>query len=367
MDFEVQRQDLHTCRTVNAPPVGLEPGQVRLRIDAFGLTSNNITYGVFGEMMQYWAFYPAEDGWGRIPAWGYGNVVDSRHDDVATGLRLYGFVPMSTDVVLSPGAVDERGFVDVAPHRKDLAAVYNTYRDVASDPTYDPAYEAHEMVLRPLLATSFLLDDFVADNDVWGTKTVLLSSASSKTALGTAFLLSRRPDLTVVGLTSPGNADFVAGLGYYDKTVTYDAITDLPIEPAVYLDFSGNDNVRTTVHTHYGDALAFSSLIGATHWDKTTMAAQAPGPTPTLFFAPEQGRKRVEEWGQDGFDKRLAGVWKVFIDASDSWFEVMRHSGPDAVERVYREVLDGRSAPSVGHVVSLWDAQKQQQAEPTDT
>ena len=45
------------------------------------------------------------------------------------------------------------------------------------------------MLLRPLFMTAFLLDDLIADNDCFGARTVVLSSASSKTALSLAFLL----------------------------------------------------------------------------------------------------------------------------------------------------------------------------------
>ena len=40
----------------------------------YALTANNITYGVAGETMKYWNFYPAAAGMGRIPVWGVGKV-----------------------------------------------------------------------------------------------------------------------------------------------------------------------------------------------------------------------------------------------------------------------------------------------------
>lgn len=76
------------------------------------------------------------------------------------------------------------------------------------------------MLLRPLLYTAFLLDDFVADNGRFGASTVVLSSASSKTAAGTAFFLAERGDVEVVGLTSAGNVSFVERLGVYGRVVT---------------------------------------------------------------------------------------------------------------------------------------------------
>ena len=82
----------------------------------------------------------------------------------------------------------------------------------SADPGYDAAREAEQALLRPLFMTSFLIDDFLADTGFFGARRVMLSSASSKTAYGTAFCLSLRrgsPNaVKVIGLTSAGNLAF---------------------------------------------------------------------------------------------------------------------------------------------------------------
>jgi hypothetical protein len=87
------------------------------------------------------------------------------------------------------------------PHRAALAPTYNQYTRVAADPAYARGHEAEIALFRPLFTTAFLL----ADNGFFGGRVVLPSSASSKTALGLAFLLShtRRGQCEVIGLTSP--------------------------------------------------------------------------------------------------------------------------------------------------------------------
>ena len=77
-----------------------------------------------------------------------------------------------------------RGFVDASPHRAELPSPYNSYLRVDSDQSYDPAHEAEMMLFRPLFFTSFVNDDFLADSDFFGAGTIVLSSASSKTAIG---------------------------------------------------------------------------------------------------------------------------------------------------------------------------------------
>ena len=49
--FIVGRTDLRRTQWQEQPPVPLAEGAVRLHIDRFALTSNNITYGAFGEGM----------------------------------------------------------------------------------------------------------------------------------------------------------------------------------------------------------------------------------------------------------------------------------------------------------------------------
>ena len=59
MQFEVDRSDIHNTRTAALPAAPLQPGQIRLSIERFALTTNNITYAVAGDMLDYWGFFPA--------------------------------------------------------------------------------------------------------------------------------------------------------------------------------------------------------------------------------------------------------------------------------------------------------------------
>jgi hypothetical protein len=121
--FEVDRADLRRTRwTDEAVPAAdaLGPDQIVVRVDRFALTANNVTYGLLGERLGYWAFFPAAAGWGRIPAWGLGGVVASRHPEVLPGERLFGYVPMGSHVVLQPGRLSPAHFAETSPHRAQL-------------------------------------------------------------------------------------------------------------------------------------------------------------------------------------------------------------------------------------------------------
>ena len=214
-NFVVQRNDLRNTHWDESPPRSLDDGEVRMRIDVFALTSNNITYAAFGDVMNYWQFYPTGDpDTGRVPVWGFATVVESRCPGVEVDERFYGYWPIADEVVLHAADVHPGGFADGSEHRSALHAVYNQYVRCSADPGYRADREAQQALLRPLFATSFLIDDFLADNAFFGAKRVKLSSASCKTSYGTAFRLGLRGgEVTVVGLTSPANADFTRCLG----------------------------------------------------------------------------------------------------------------------------------------------------------
>jgi len=364
--FTVGRSNLrHTAwsRKALAPP---EPGGVRMAIDSFALTSNNITYAAFGDAMKYWSFFPIDDpSMGCIPVWGFANVAESRCEGVTVGERYYGYFPIADGVDLHPARPKGTGFIDGAPHRRELSSVYNFYQRCGADALYEANREAEQALLRPLFTTSFLIDDFLADNADFGAQAVILSSASSKTAYGTAFCIARRRGGAsaprVVGLTSAANAAFTRGLGCYDEVLLYDDVATLPAgAPSVYVDMSGSVAVRAAVHTHLADSLKYSCSVGGTHWDDLGGAKGLAGPRPVLFFAPAQGAKRREEWGAEGFDRRLADAWHAFVGAvtraNPRWLEVVRGAGSDAVERTYIGLLDGTVAAREGHVLTLASA-----------
>jgi len=353
-DLLVKRDDLRECRIVEADAPEIEPGQALLRVDSFGLTTNNITYAVMGEAMSYWDFFPAEAGWGRVPMWGFAEVERSEAEGVDPGTRLYGYLPPSSHLVVTPADADGRGFVDGSPHRAPLPSAYHRYLATGADPFYRPDTEEIQMLLRPLFFTSFLIDDQLDDDGLTTRGPVVISSASSKTAIAAAFMLARREGVELVALTSPRSAAFVEGLGIYGRTITYDAIDSLERGPATFVDIAGDADVRRAVHAHYGDALAHSMAVGMTHWEEPdTGAGELPGPTPTLFFAPNRVVKRSKDWGGAGLEARVADAWHPFCEWTGGWLETIRGQGFEAVRLAYLDVLEGRVDPKTARVLSL--------------
>ena len=204
-DFVVARDDLQQCKSIEThlPDADVLPADALLvKVDRFAFTANNITYAVLGDALKYWQLFPAPPSFGNIPVWGFGNVIASKHAGVAEGERLFGYFPMATHLVIEAADVTKRGLRDGAAHRQGVAPVYNAYARVSGDAAFAGRQGDHQALLRPLFMLSFLVDDYLAENGLFGARGVILSSASSKTAFGLAHLLhTQRKDVRVIAMT----------------------------------------------------------------------------------------------------------------------------------------------------------------------
>jgi hypothetical protein len=348
----VDRDELSRTSLLQGTVPEVEDGEALLRVDRVGVTANNVTYALLGDSFRYWDFFPSEPGLGLVPLWGFAEVVASRADGVAVGGRVYGYLPPASHLLVRPGRADARGFRDASPHRRDLPSPYNVYALT----TGDPAYEAHRedllVLYRPLFFTSFMLADQLEDNGYFGADVLALSSASSKTAYGAAFLLQGKGPV-ITGLTSPGNVAFTESLGCYDRVLSYDAAGELSADaPTAYLDVSGSADVRARLHAYLGNRLVHEAVVGVTSQELGGSQALT-GPRTTVFFAPDQMRKRTADWGRELLDQRFAEAWRRFAPTVEGWVDVVEQQGPKALQAVWLEVLAGGSAPRTGHVVTF--------------
>lgn len=352
----VRRDDLSAAELVEVPAKPLAEGAVRLEIESFSVTSNNITYAVVGEQVGYWKFFPAPDGYGIVPMWGHAKVIESNCADIAVGERVYGYLPMATHLDVVPGKITASGFVDTSEHRAPLPPIYNQYARLAADPEHDPAREAERMIFGPLFKTGFLIDYFMRANKWFDAERVVMTSASSKTAMGLASVARQNsPDIRRIGLTSSGNVGFVRKTGLYDEVVAYDDIGSLEQAPSVSVDFAGNGAVLAQVHQHLGDNLKYSCLVGVTHIDQRRGPAGSaeglPGPTPTLFFAPDHAVALFKEVGPQEAGAIMAKAWHGFLGDVGNTVSIERRQGLEAARRTYVEMVGGKVDPSQGIVI----------------
>jgi hypothetical protein len=351
---QVKRTDISQSRIVDTPPPLLGDGEVRLGIESFSVTANNVTYAVVGDAFGYWNFFPGEGEWGVVPMWGHAVVLESRHPEIAVGERIYGYLPMAEQLDVLPNGVSASGFTDGAPHRQPMSPIYNQYSRINADPEHDPAKEAERMIFGPLFKTGFLIESFVRSENWFGAVALVCTSASSKTAMGLASVArDKSPQVKRIGLTSAGNVDFVRAGGFYDQVLSYDQIADLPQSDAVLVDFAGNAALIHAVHSALGDRLKYSCTVGATHVGEGFGRDNGPlpGPAPVLFFAPHHAVAAIAELGPKGFGEAVSASWIRFIGEAGSAVAVDERSGLEAAVAAFAATASGTADPAVGIVI----------------
>ena len=313
--FIIDKKDLSSINLIDENLPDLKDVQVRFRLIKAGLTANNITYAVLGDEFKYWNFFPHDEG-GILPVWGYAEVVESNCPEIENGSIYYGYFPLASYLTVNPVRINQFGFVDGTVHRKVLPQVYNYYERVNAKLEKE-SYENLYMIFQPLFATSFLLAHYFIENESFGSSRVLLTSASSKTALAFAFMLSQMDtSIKIVGLTSPSNVDFCNETGLYHEMVTYNEIGTLEGEQDVVVDFAGNHAIRVNLQDVLGDKLIKCVAVGLSHWDEFENENPFKS-NAELFFAPDHAVKKQKEWGGKTFKVRLDQALMDFIRIAD--------------------------------------------------
>jgi len=332
-------------------------GEVVLGIDLFALTTNNITYAVYGDALGYWRFFPVDATWGQLPVWGYAGVVDSAVEGIEPGQRWFGYFPLATHLRVRPGKAGRGSFRDETQHRRDLPEIYNWYQRTDNDPAHDAETEPLHAIYRPLFVTAFCLADYLREHDLFGARRMVVSSASSKTGYATVFCLGAPDDVEVVGLTSGKHRDFVERTGLYRQVAGYDQLDSLdPSVATLYVDIAGDAGLRRAVHRHFGDRLAGDVTVGsARSLEPAAPEPDLPGARPEFFFAPDWIARRHADWGVAGFDRRIAEATAAFygrIGRSEApLVKLVEHDGMAKAPAVVGDLLAGRVDPLRGHVV----------------
>jgi hypothetical protein len=214
------------------------------------------------------------------------------------------------------------------------------------------------MLLRPLFLTSYMLADYLLENDFFNARQVIISGASSKTAYGSAFCFSNQTDIERIGLTSSKNKAFVNRLGCYQAVATYDDLEALDSSgPTLYIDFSGDVNLRSRVHRHFGDNLIHDCYAGSvSNLDFLEESTDSRSKT-QFFFAATHYRKRVEELGGDAVLKGLNEKQAAFVEQvgnpENPWLTLRFGNGLDAAADVVRKLCLNEARADEGYIVAL--------------
>ena len=350
-ELQIRRDDISVTRIVERERPEPAEGEVLLRVDRFGYSANNVTYAVAGDTLNYWRFFPTGDEmWGLVPVWGFAEVVASNTVEIAVGERLFGYLPPRKHLVVKPSRVGAEQFVDATPHRAELAAGYNVYRRTGA---MSADAEARHMLLWPLYVTSWCLADALERDRRFGAERIVVASASSKTAIGLAFALSRQKErVPVTGLTSRRNVAFVEGLGLYDTVLAYDDLGTLDGTPTAIVDMSGDAAMLGRLHRHLGDAMRRTLDVGLTHWEAPRRAEGRNRERSTFFFAPAHIQERIRQWGPQTFAERTGAFMREATEDSRRWLELEEVFGLEALAKLHVAIAQGTSDAAKGFVVT---------------
>ena len=361
LQFQVEKSKFinHTIEEVPEESLILEFGEIKVRIDLFSFTSNNITYAVSGEIIRYWDFFPPVGkqtaGWGVIPVWGFADVVESKAENIHVGDRIFGYFPPASHLKMKAGQVTEKRFVDVSEHRATLPPTYNLYRRVLSESNYNNEMDRDRALFYPLYITSFCLWDSLKENNWFGAKQIIILSASSKTSIGLAYgLHTDETAPKVVGVTSKRNLETVKKLGFYDEVHTYDQLDDVNCDiPSVIVDMSGNNTVLVTLHKLLEDQMKFTLKVGLTHWKDSNPNEGIIKERSKFFFAPSHIQKRIEDWGASEFDQKTARFLVDAVAETKNWLQYRDLNGLEELAALYPEVCNGTLAADQGLIVRM--------------
>ena len=365
--FQTLKSDLTKSRIINADLPIIRDEEILLKIESFAFTANNVTYGVAGDTIGYWKFFPAaqnsDNSWGCIPMWGFAEIVESKNQNLDVGERLFGYFPAADSLVLSPIKISDQSFSDGKEHRKKLPPVYNNYLRLNGESNYDPSMDPIRALLFPLHITAFCLCDSLEEDQYLGASQILIVSASSKTAIGLAQgLADSKSSPKVVGLTSVTNSKFVEDLGCYDEVISYDQLNKIDYsQGAVIVDMAGNREILGTLHGKLEGNMLKCLTVGMTHWDNETTAEDALGQAmlrerTEFFFAPAHIQKRIGDWGHEGYTKKTNLFMTARALQSKNWMQIIEIDGLENFISTYEEVVSGKINPNEGIIVNLKNA-----------
>lgn len=322
----VSRSDPYDAQ-VEAVPDGC--GSV-LAVDRFALTANVLTYATAHDSFGYWSIFPGGSGRGALPTWGEARVLVSDNPALTVGDRLFGLVPMGERLALRP-AKTRAGVRDLSEHRATTDPAYNLYFHA----TGSVAEREANLLFRPLLSAGVTLNAWLRHNNWFGADRVIVTSASSKTALGFAMLAADA--IKITGITSAANRAFVEDTGTYIDVRSYDDRRAFGAERTTIVDFTGDPELVAEIVGSLGARSARVVRVGGTHWTAGHLVKA------DIFFAPTEIGRTVAMEGASAFEMEMRDAIDRFRSVSMSWFTVRYLDGP-------KEILSGFQALAKGGV-----------------
>ncbi|TFK34429.1 hypothetical protein BDQ12DRAFT_656785 [Crucibulum laeve] len=382
---------------------------VLIKVERFGFSANNITYQALGEHphFRYFDFHASplttdvsSESHGVIPVWGFGTVVKSGHPKVELGEKVYGYSAPARYILVevSPSDINKFAFYVPRAHLPADRRPYNQILRCATDTHYNPSPLGEDltMLYRPLFWTSFWCEDWLHTSGYRGVSTILISSASSKTAFCLAYVIGKRirkgelsKDVKIIGLTSKRNTEFTKGLGLYHEVVDYDTFTSFRSFQGekdsrwLYIDVAGNEDLNKKIFSHFASpytgklvaciSLGLTSLspsssnASSINWSTNTSPSPSSSGSETSsstspfwpqveqFFMPEWLDVRKFQLSIKEIFRQQQEAWNELMTDCIGWVQLERVYGVDGVLQAYERLAKEGLGPDKGQIWSLWD------------
>jgi Protein of unknown function (DUF2855) len=264
----------HLVALPNAYPLPpLTPGSIRTQSQILSLTANTLTYARLGNVFGWWDVWdvapclpsPYNDTskYGRISSWGFSEVIESMHEDVPVGTKLWGYMAIGDyPETLQVEVESETGhLMETSQRRHHIWEIYNRYRPFPPDTDLLADKESHgwDANMQVLFETSYMLNRYAFswDRDAlqpWGDKipwtkqdadltdsVVFLLAPSGKTGLGFAHQLrhgrpANRQPRKVIAIGSANSRAFTQATGLFDDLLLYSDSANLDLKERAGLD-----------------------------------------------------------------------------------------------------------------------------------
>lgn len=210
------------------------------------------------------------------------------------------------------------------------------------------------------------MEDHLNETNYKNLRTVLISSASSKTAFIVAYRIQKRVEasngklnLKIVGLTSRSNLTFTRNLGFYNQVFAYDEVKNIPMvsrmKDCLYIDVSGSQALNASITDSIKPELTISLGMTSVEGGNTDSIGGAKDNKEgrESFFMPEWLAVRLKQLGAKQLKEMQKAAWDQLMDDCSPWLNIETYRGRQDVLAAYKKTLKGGVPPDRGQMFSL--------------
>merc|ERR1711907_832866 len=230
------------------------------------------------------------------------------------------------------------------------------YEVVKDSSEQDPELEDWMIATKEIYTMAFYMDEQLLV-DTGQINSVIISCASSKTAMALAYCLRMRGGVSieremscVVGLTHKEHLEFVQSTDLYHEVYTYEDVEKIPNDKTiVYMDFKCDGAVRQAITLRMGTNLMYNMVIGPAVFQKKMKDQLFEKRAREILFDESSWRERrrmVAEVTKTGRNEKLRYSYKGFVERLQRHIKLRHVCDPDGLKDMYDAVYSNNASPS---------------------